>query len=152
MSIIYDALKKVEITLDKKPAIKAPKPDKNKVYLLYALVAAVGIISASIAINFFSPGSTKPIQAPIEAPVPAAAKETALPAAAPEPAPAPKGHTAAPLVVNGIFFSQDKGYALINNRIVEEGDMVEGNKITRINAETIELKDSQGQVTEISPK
>ncbi len=48
------------------------------------------------------------------------------------------------LVLNGIMTQQGKMIALINNKIYELGDEVNGKKITKITLDRIELRDSVG--------
>jgi hypothetical protein len=43
------------------------------------------------------------------------------------------------LVLNGIFASEAGSYALINNRIVREGETISGAKVVRIYANKVEL-------------
>ncbi|PIP19828.1 MAG: hypothetical protein COX41_00730 [Candidatus Omnitrophica bacterium CG23_combo_of_CG06-09_8_20_14_all_41_10] len=44
------------------------------------------------------------------------------------------------LILNGVFFQKDKGYALINNRILYTGDKIEGATIKEINLEKVDLE------------
>lgn len=48
------------------------------------------------------------------------------------------------LVLNGIMTQQGKMIALINNKIYELGDEINGKKITKITLDRIELRDSVG--------
>lgn len=52
--------------------------------------------------------------------------------------------------LNGIFFSEveTKGTALINNKIVQEGDIIENAKVIKISADTVEL-DLEGQTIKL---
>ena len=52
-------------------------------------------------------------------------------------------------VLNGIFFSDNDGYALINNQIVRENDYVDGAKVGSITTNTVEL-DNSGQAITLS--
>jgi type II secretory pathway component PulC len=45
------------------------------------------------------------------------------------------------LALNGIVFSPGSSYALINNKIVKEGDEIEGVTVVRIAKDNVELKD-----------
>jgi predicted transcriptional regulator len=47
-------------------------------------------------------------------------------------------------MLNGVFFSKDQGYALINNKVVKQGDSVEGVKIKKVNLDDVELESSTG--------
>lgn len=140
MSIIYDALKKVEQSANgKNITTKITEDDKKQYlrnYLLYGAVVLLGVFTASL---FFSLFSKKPI--PPKLPLPA-----------PAPSPLPMAVTATPaleqevkpreasFVLNGIFFSENEGYALINNRIVKIGDEIEGATVVRITSDQVELK------------
>jgi len=44
-------------------------------------------------------------------------------------------------VLNGIVFSPGSSYALVNNKIVKEGDKIEGATVVRITEDSVELKD-----------
>jgi hypothetical protein len=44
------------------------------------------------------------------------------------------------LNLNGIFYSDEGSYALVNNKIVKEGDVIEGWLVTRIGIGEVELK------------
>ncbi|MDO8489696.1 MAG: hypothetical protein Q7S42_06305 [Candidatus Omnitrophota bacterium] len=52
-------------------------------------------------------------------------------------------------VLNGIFFSDNDGYALVNNQIVRENDLVDGAKIIKITTNNVEL-DSDGKLINLS--
>jgi hypothetical protein len=43
-------------------------------------------------------------------------------------------------VLNGVFFSGDEGYALINNQIVKKGDKVKGATVKQITLEEVDLE------------
>jgi hypothetical protein len=45
------------------------------------------------------------------------------------------------LALNGIVLSPGSSYALINNKIVKEGDKIEGIIVVRITKDSVELKD-----------
>ena len=50
------------------------------------------------------------------------------------------------LVLNGVFFSKDTGYALLNNHVVKEGDFIEGAKVKRITLDGVVLEYSGREV------
>ncbi|MDP2831372.1 MAG: hypothetical protein Q8O02_03905, partial [Candidatus Omnitrophota bacterium] len=52
-------------------------------------------------------------------------------------------------VLNGIFFSDEDGYALVNNQIVRENDYVDGAKVGLITVNTVKL-DNAGQTITLS--
>lgn len=150
MSIIYDALKKVERSTNKDIISEVNKErsgNKLTSYLLYVLVACAGLFAANMIFSLFSPPAANPKPAKI-----------ASPAAKVAPAPAPIAQKAAPaviveakiepmippLVLNGVFFSKNECYALINNKVVKQGDSVEGVKVKKVNLEDVELETSTG--------
>jgi len=149
MSIIYDALKKVEAAISGRKAL-VTKPDRKerkfkfKNYLLYVLVICIGFFIANI---FFGIIPRPPIMTKSQPPV--IQKET-LPSPIPIPKEKPLLDTglsvsiqkqAMPsLVLNGVFFSENEGYALINNRIVKKGDVIDGAAVTQINLDGVECK------------
>lgn len=175
MSIIYDALKKVEKNTNRDIIAEVNKKRSGKkimTYLLYVLFACAGLFVANTIFGVLSPSNIKPDEqitvkpsvipqvkpqaAPrVTAPVtlkPAKktavkAKETA-PAEKVTPAPAiievKKAPEIPPLILSGVFFSKDKGYALINNRVVKQGDFVEGIKVKKVNLDNVELETSGG--------
>jgi hypothetical protein len=160
MSIIYDALKKVEkkvhpaqnetqgISVEKKrnPALTS--------YVVPVLIACFLIVAVGI---LFTTMRQKP-QAPLAAPL-KVSPQVSLPAAAPVVTQTPLPQTEASsqpsqppqLTLNGIFFSQDGGYALINNEIVREGDVVQGVTVLRILADEVDL-DYNGSPFKLSTK
>jgi hypothetical protein len=126
MSIIYDALKKVEKDVTKNQEPESQKPaTKYKIYLLYALVLFVGIFTAVIIFKLVSSSASKKLaSSPEVAPVEQPASITLGQEALPEPSgpmavsrllqkPQPR------LTLNGIFFAKDGTYALINSNTVE---------------------------------
>lgn len=156
MSIIYDALKKVEeakrITYPKE-IIKEDK-SKYKIYLIYGLIVCFGVFIASIFLGRFS----KPLETNIHQvakDLPQIEKTLA------EPIPKPIVPISTPLsveskeeslisfVLNGIFFSEDEGYALINNQIAKVGDVIEGARVLRISLDEVELE-SKGSTIKLS--
>ncbi len=142
MSIIYEALKKAEKTIGIATEIKKntglmPSRPKTNPYLIFLLIACLTLYIANSIFNFIVNANKPAAPAVLIAALP----QEALPAPAPEPEikkeeppPAP------PLILNGIFYSQDGGYALINNRIVRVGDIIEGAIVKRINLDEVELE------------
>lgn len=151
MSVIYDALKKVEKSKSIDSTVKINKTDKPKLktYLVYALVICLGFFIASQLFSLFS----KPLEKTTLPQVLPKDTAKAAPSKTNPPdskanlitAPEPKKEPLHPFVLNGIFFSQGEGYALINNQIVKEGDMVDGAKVLKITLEEIAL-DAEGSM------
>lgn len=139
MSIIHDALKKVEASTVRNDA-REPSGKKAdfKVYILYLLVAALGFISANLIFSFFNKATQKTAKPVIKALPP----KPVSPAPPPLPSLTIEKEEKAPgqLKLNGIFFSGNDGYALINNQIVKTGDEVSGAEVLRITLDGVELK------------
>lgn len=152
MSIIYEALKKVEETQGKDLALQIDKSHKHKykIYLLYATVLCSGFLIANIIFNLFislsyenstnlsksKKDSIYLTESTVKKEFPAAEKQDIniypeLPI---------KKQKSPSLVLNGIFFSENQVYALINNRIIREGDVIEGATVKRITLEGVELE------------
>lgn len=160
MSIIYDALKKVEQSSvkDAKPQAlgNAHSKHKFKTYLLYVLAACVGLFAVNIFF-VFSTHSKKNSGANNSGPsevslVKAEAKQVLTKEIPPQNEANPPAQEAASsdspvkisskglLILNGIFFSGDEGYALVNNHIVKEGDVVNGAIVKRITVDEVEAE------------
>jgi len=184
MSIIYDALKKVETKVDKPDnnplQFKIQKQAKPKfsTYLIYALVLCGGFFAANLLFKFIFPdrqlAPKKEAQPAAAAPLKISPKITPMPEAklqeqkivnvAPESPqvippsskdnlllPAETQERTAPLfVVSGVFFSENQGFAIINDRVVKEGDVIEGAKVAQINADGVKLK-YENTVINLSP-
>ncbi|HTZ11790.1 MAG TPA: hypothetical protein VMD04_05420 [Candidatus Margulisiibacteriota bacterium] len=177
MSIIYDALKKVESTNAAQPAEPdkkdiSPKP-KQRFYLIYILVASLGLFIANSLFGFLSP-TNKPLKEQIK-PLTGLFKTDqdkkksgpALIVIAPTKPKAEnkaersegltglisniKREASPSLVLNGIFFSDSEGYALINNQIVKVGDTVGTAKVKSITVDEVEL-DNAGSVVKLSTR
>lgn len=163
MSIIYDALKKIEKNNARQSpdtdAKKTSKPKINpKVYLLYVLFVAAGFAVANFIFSIFarpiqendlSSGRPLPVKT-LPAAVPVAEKQAAVP-----PAPAvtqtqPQADAAATqsFGLSGVFFSEEEGYALINSKVVKVGDTIDGAVVKSVDLSGVEL-DYNGQVIQI---
>jgi hypothetical protein len=155
MSIIHDALHKTQKTLgENNPTGLAQQvplhKDKRKLYAIYALAICVGVLFAHLLFSMLG-GGKKPAALPAKSFTTLPISQTTPPA----PVPAIPTVTAVTpekeglfsrkkpedsLVLNGVFFSEDQGYALINNRILKKGDTIEDARITDIQAEEVELE------------
>jgi len=161
MSIIYDALKKVEKSASTGPNVKTDKHRKLnfRIYLLYALLIGIGFFVGNIIFGFFTKSSQ--MSTKVQASTVAVAKnipgvnqkkeivlspkpQELLPSKESGPTTPPKTQpqptSPSPLVLTGVFFSEDEGYALINNRIVKVGDTIEGAKVVQITLDGVELE------------
>ena len=143
MSIIYDALKKVETSLtgDAKTKIAKGVKSKPKIYLLYALMICLGLFIANIFYGRLS--QKKPVlkTTDIAGQPPVDKKEPYLAPTLPTAALEASVKEALPVfTLNGVFFSGGEGYALINNRIVKKGDKIERANVVQIFLDEVELE------------
>jgi len=135
---------------EKETLKKSRKPAIDiKLLLLYGLLVIIGIVAAKYALDFFMP--KKPAQGTAQAGkknfMPpfitvvgdqkgGATQEKGLLSIKKKSPTAPSG----PFTLTGIYFSGDKGYCIINNKILEEGQEVDGAKIVAISLEEVELQ------------
>lgn len=149
MSIIYDALKKVERSqedINSSVTINRSGKPKTKIYLVYIFTLCLGFFIASMLFNSFTksfrinsvkkiPDTTKDniSTLTLETNIPSAETKVSLPTES-------KEETLHQFILNGIFFSQDQGYALINNQIVKEGDLIDGALVLRVSLEEVVLE------------
>jgi len=149
MSIIYDALKKVETsqTDDSKTKIDKGFKSKLKIYLVVALMVCLGLFVANIFYEWLIP---KPLLNTTE---PAALQTKEIP-----PAFTPLETTGRQeknkvsltgFTLNGVFFSGAEGYALINNRIVKKGDKIDGATVVQVLLDEVDL-DFGGSLIKLS--
>ncbi|MBL7070513.1 MAG: hypothetical protein ISS27_03475 [Candidatus Omnitrophica bacterium] len=157
MSIIYDALKKVEGNLSKpKPVSESSHaPAKRTFKLIPFLAYSFAVFLAFFSMKMVYDLITRPRQAQ------QVKKQTGrllnVVTAVKQPALLSKRIPALntqeiteelpDLVLNGIFFSGGAGYALINNQILEEGDGISGLVVRKITEGDVELKTKNSVVT-----
>lgn len=136
MSIIYDALKKVAVSTNDNINSKG-KPDKKerkpKSRLLYILTICFGLFVVSVFL-IFSTKEQNPPRSNITK-----SQDTNLSSAISKPADIQK-QSKISFSLNGVFFSENEGYALINNQIVKEGDKIDGATVMRIGLDEVELE------------
>lgn len=161
MSIIYDALKKAEKTINLNQKATPDTTDKHhkfvyQVYILYAIVACVGLVIGNMIFGFLSHKKssslkqTEGIQAVKNDRVTQAKPVVAMPSeTAPSLSIGIKNKPKVSLILNGVFFSENEGYALINNRIVKEGEEIEGLIVTRVNLNEVELAAKDGSIIKL---
>ncbi len=157
MSIIYDALKKVEGSLSKpKPVSEVSHALPKRTFKLIPFVAySFAVLLAFFSMKMVYDLITSPGQAKQAKKQPAhslnfvaAVKQLALPSRDVRALNTQEITEELPdLVLNGIFFSEGDGYALINNQILEEGDGISGLVVKRIAGEDVELKTKNSVVT-----
>jgi hypothetical protein len=154
-----------------------PKPTAPKPFLLYILILLAGLLLGNFIFNLLShklqgnglaSNSTQvhglssfrqsqaeshkiqTTQTPKKNTLPAIQTTNSPPAAAlPSQPPEEKKPKESSFVLNGIFFSDNDGYALVNNQIVRENDYVDGAKVGLITPNTVEL-DNAGQTITLS--
>jgi hypothetical protein len=135
MSIIYDALRKVEnkleLTGEKDIVTDIKRIARKKPYYFYLVVIVVGLTLASVTYNMVTKRYLNRVIT-----------------ISGEHGPAKLGKD---ITLNGIFFSGDTNYALVNNQIVKEGDRVLGIIVRRITSEAVEL-DKNGVLYRLSNK
>ncbi|MBU3958992.1 MAG: hypothetical protein KKE91_03935 [Candidatus Omnitrophica bacterium] len=146
MSIIYDALKKVEATHPNPQA--SPKTDKKtspkfKIYLLYLGIICVGFLIANVSFNLLFRRAPIPSSAPgqqsAKEVTPIIPEETKAATVISAIKKQPRAQEAQ-FVLSGVFLSDDTRYALINNRVVKEGDVIKEATVGRITADEVELQ------------
>ena len=155
MSIINEALKKTEQDLKKNTANDQPKPigrARPKPYLLYILILLAGFALSNSIFGLLQ-HKIKTIQAPNKN---AAAVDQIInppPFLPILPSPSPQEHKPieTSFVLNGIFFSDNDGYALVNNQIVRKNDFVDGAKVSLITANSVQL-DNAGETITLSTR
>ncbi|MFA6217039.1 MAG: hypothetical protein WDL87_05235 [Candidatus Omnitrophota bacterium] len=146
------------------PETGSPVPLKPKrdpiIYLICGVVGCVGFLTAKTAYTFinsyfsaqFRQGKTLEKNIRLPAPLPlspqAQGKETKKAVLQTAPATPPATPDASGFVLSGVFFSDNEGFALINNHIVKEGDFIEGAIIQRITIDEVVLI-SNGQAIKI---
>lgn len=167
MSIIYDALKKAQQNIHKesKTVVESGNEPSNlkqkfrpKILILYILIIGSGlfignvlfvILTQSIKSNHLRTEKLQTktqIISQVEDKFQPTKKEETLPEPIREKLPKElKGL----FVLNGTFFSQDEGYALINNQIVKVGDVINGATVKRISLNEVELE-ANGQTIKLN--
>jgi len=159
LSIIYDALKKVEKAFETNTKVVPGKKDGKakpqfKLYLIYAIVVCLGLFIAN-GVFVFSTQPKKTIAKPLQPALtlPQTPAEATLPKITKiEPPEArkisldTKRRAQSDLILTGIFFSGEEGFALINNHIVKVGEVVGGAKVLRITLDEVELETAQGLI------
>jgi type II secretory pathway component PulC len=154
MSIINEALKKTEASIQKNSAKETLLPVKRPgfgSYIFYILILAAGLILINLIFAIMH-RKTQPIQVsePVTvSPTPDMEPQNnqELPAVTPPPLPKEQEKQEKKFILNGIFFSDNDGYALVNNRIVRENDLVDGVKVEKITADTVELNNEGNIIT-----
>lgn len=159
MSIIYEALKKVQGKSDAAAAVPAQPAgkasDANGVLkkstavrtIIFLLVfLALGMFLIEIVINrWFAARAKKEKTSPIAASytLPVAEKIELK-----EPAPSVESSAVQPqLVLNGIVLSEDGNIALINDQILKAGDDIDGARVEEISENQVVLSFETRRIT-----
>lgn len=165
MSIIYDALKKAQKTIDIDSKIEVEVKEKNapakpryKLFLIYVLVVFFGLFIGNLIFGFLANTKKSAVEQEklIKEPTPEAVKPVTVAEVSPAQTIAPitpevKQEPQPSFTLNGIFFSGDEGYALINNQIVKAGDTIGEAVVRKISLDEVEL-DSEGKIIKLSTK
>ncbi len=145
MSIIYDALKRIEAkTKNTKESPGGPKPNNSKflrrIIYIFCIMIVIGFVGyfmgkPSVSPPPSEPLPTKELNLPVEV-------ETPLPPPSPEEELPPSDKDLPLLSLTGIFFSDGQYSALINDQIVKVGDLIEGTQIQvqKIDSKGVDIK------------
>lgn len=151
MSIINEALKKAEQSIHNNSAKETLPPETKpsaKPYILYILILVAGLFLSNFIFTLLSRTKTPAALKIAESAVKTPTKEIAAkPSPVIPPAPLLEENKApeTAFILNGIFFSDNDGYALVNNQIVRENDLVDTATVKTITANTVEL-DNAGKI------
>jgi len=171
MSIIHDALKKTKDSIqppqDNPPETPSPEvaavlkkkrtANRIKWFIFYLLAVAISLYMGNIPFNLA--GKEKNLLKNHTLAWPAAKKQVKTKTSQEKDASVLKKVTLVPdakkeadaLVLNGIFFSGEEGYALINNQIVKAGEVVNGATVREINKEDVTLE-AKGETFKLSTR
>ncbi|MDP2938888.1 MAG: hypothetical protein Q8O13_02245 [Candidatus Omnitrophota bacterium] len=145
MSIIYDALKKVQNQFPMPNSVK----NKNNIWLWlsigsitlgflgcgFVLMLLINSSSQKTVIKNIKPENNKPTETLKAINLPQISKQT----------------SSNTLVLNGIISMEGEYLALINNQILKEGDYIQDMRILSITKERVELY-SKGKITILTQK
>ncbi len=142
MSIIYDALKKIEKPAQIKTVEK--KTDNKKKIILGVLILLIFVVGINSYLNITgktqSQKNTQPAPQIIET-----MPQEKLPPLASEETPVPEAEPV--LILNGVFFDKNTAYCIINNRVTKELDTIEGAQIKSISMEKVVLEFKGREIT-----
>lgn len=152
MSIIYDALKKLERSnlktlTETEKETKEPKKSRFP-YFVFVLVGVTGLILMRLVFGLL-------VKAPVEKNIDNNSNKDRISIQSQSPSiigkplpeisqeklkPQPSSYAFSRLRLSGIFSDGQKSYAIINNRILREGDSIEGSRLLRILSNSVELE------------
>lgn len=147
MSIIYDALKKIEASRANETRTKTDeglKP-KSKSYLLVTFTVCLTLFIVNIFYSWLSPMKSPPSltdkKESLSGYAQPSSKENVLGKnASLENRIEPPKEPPPVFTLSGVFFSGVEGYALINNRIVKKGDKIDGATVVQIFLDEVDLE------------
>lgn len=114
------------------------KPKFNlRIFSVYLLTACLGIIIAKFLFDY--------LRAPANKTKKIASQKATKATPPPSVVSGSRKESKEPLILNGIFFSQEEPYALINNQIVKETETIGGATVKRIKVDEVELE-RQGSI------
>lgn len=154
MSIINEALKKTEEHLQKNNATNNSLPNQFKIkpLLLYFLILAAGLLLGNFIFTLLK-NKTQINNLPFPKQIQTENNNLPLESAILPSQPAEElKSTDTNFVLNGIFFSADDSYALINNQIVRENEYVDGAKVGEITTNSVELNNAGSLITLTTPR
>jgi hypothetical protein len=146
MSIIHDALKKVEQAQNVKAQhVVTPKNHSghgrknNFIFVIFAVV--FGLFILNFLLKYSPDKAVKKVVQPslVEAKLTSFSENSAL----------KTNSKAVNLVLNGVFLADNEWFALINNQIVKKGQEINGAVLKNISFDEVEL-DSQGSILKLS--
>lgn len=148
MSLIADALKRAELSLENPPAAPPPSPKPSpRPYGLYrgALLLCVGLVLVGIAQVTRRPPAPTAALPKVSAPVlPEPSKESGIQLFR---------AAQAGLVLSGTLLdSNGESLALINNQVLREGDQIRSMRVVKVNTDSVELKDQDGRTKTLGLK
>ena len=156
MSIIYDALKKVEESKEVQTGLKngRSKHANLKYYAAYFIVVVLGVAVARVIFSFS-------LKAVALKPVDKSANEKTVLTSVLDPAPQPVTASAAEepkkiaryekFTLNGIFYSDQDSYAIVNNQVVKAGDIINEAVVAQISENDVIMRLGDGQEIKLSP-
>ena len=170
MSIIHDALKKVQMNLshtgisNKNPSTSLSLPPIQNIQqqlptvkndnLLWGITILIGlaVVGCATLVIFIT---TVNKQSKISSVKPGATTNTnvreIVSMITPTPAPATNQYQPDVLILNGIISTDDEQLALINNQILKAGDYIDGKRVLSISSDKVELFD-KGEVLILTTK
>jgi hypothetical protein len=146
MSVIYDALNKINRTFTHIHEIQESKVLKNKFLLTAIATIFLGFIGSGIAVFIFFSSIALPARIAKQLSASRPNVPAATPAVAAQPAISlpsifkPTQERVAELFdLKGIMETDGKRVALINGEILKQGDYIEGARISRITQNNVEI-------------